>query len=99
MNMRTVSFLILLGFCSGCGTMNTHTSVVEAHNPQGPYEGMRFDWQKLSKDHDGDAVCFYALDLPISTLADTLFLPLGLGTPMTPGTLGTPDPANGAEHK
>jgi uncharacterized protein YceK len=99
MKRHTVSFLILLSVCSGCGTVNTHTSVPEAHNPQGPYDGVRFDWQRLSQDHHADAVCFYALDLPISALADTMFLPLDLGTPMTPGTSNTLDAANGTERK
>ncbi len=99
MKTRAVSLLILLSFCSGCGTVNTHSSVPEAHNPQGPYDGVRYDWHKLSVDHHVDAVCFFALDLPISALADTVFLPIDLSTPMTPGIPDAPDSANGREHK
>ncbi|HZQ45533.1 MAG TPA: YceK/YidQ family lipoprotein, partial [Verrucomicrobiae bacterium] len=94
--LRAASVLIILSLCSGCGTMNTHSTVAESHNPQGPYDGVRYDWHQLSTDHHVDSFCFYTLDLPFSAIGDTIFLPIDLRTPMSPGKSDIPDSSDGA---
>ena len=63
--------IIVLAFCSGCGTVSTGFE----RNPYPVYGGVRQDAHIIG---GGGAGPIFIIDVPFSFAADTLLLPLGL---------------------
>jgi uncharacterized protein YceK len=83
MKFLTVLLLVIASFASGCGTLYQH---IDPFGEPGPYSGVRADFQTMRNLWKGRAssesfeVCAHC-DLPLSFVADTLFLPYDLTHP------------------
>ena len=74
--IRSVLVTTLLAACFGCATVETHT--VDASSAA-PYSGTQRAYLKMKRSTSqfttAGETWFYAADVPLSVLADTLMLP------------------------
>src|SRR5204863_4925337 len=71
---------LLMVLCCGTGCMST-IAHVGIHNPfpaEGVYPGVRLETGAIQDPGEGPFIIFYCLDLPLTAVLDTLFVPIDL---------------------